>query len=131
MPITFPPQLFDFKSSVPASDFLLQPIVCIIKIRNSLFQLHYKINSETITFSMFLPRLAYPVQSCCSWSTAPASAFLKQATFSIIKLDILYCNFSSKSILKRLLSPCSYPGQLILSQAAALCLQVTDGGWYA
>ena len=114
----------DFKSSVPASDFLLQPIVCIIKIRNSLFQLHYKINSETITFSMFTPRLAYSVPNCCSWSTAPASAFSKQQLLVSYKLDILYCNFSSTLLLKWLLSPCVCLGWLILSQAAALCLQL-------
>ena len=33
-------------------------------------QLHFKINSETITFSMFLPRLADPVPGCCSLSTS-------------------------------------------------------------
>ena len=134
-----------------------------------------------ITFSMFLPRLAYPVPSCCSWSTAPAIAFLKQPTFRIIKiktyftatsvqnqlwndcflrvfaqigwscpellltalclqlllqlswnnqlfislkLETLYCNFRSSSILEWLLSQCSSPGWLILYQAAVFCLQV-------
>ena len=35
----------------------------------SLMQLQFKINSETITFSMFLPRLADSLPSCCSLST--------------------------------------------------------------
>ena len=50
----------------PALDFLKQPTFCVIKIRKSLLQLQFTINSETITFSMFLPRLADPVPSCCS-----------------------------------------------------------------
>ena len=39
-------------------------------------QLQFTINSETITFSMFLPRLADPVPSCCSspYSTLSCSA---------------------------------------------------------
>ena len=53
----------------PAPDFLKQPTFCVIKIGKYLLQLQFKINSETMTFPMFLPRLADPVPGCFSLST--------------------------------------------------------------
>ena len=46
-----------------------QPTLCVMKIIKSLMQRQFKINSETSTFSMFLPRLADFLPSCCSLST--------------------------------------------------------------
>ena len=73
-------------STAPASAFLKQPSFSFIRIQHSLLQLQYKITSEIIAFSVCLPRLTDPVPSYCSLSTAPASAFLKQPTFCIIKI---------------------------------------------
>ena len=74
-------------------------------------QLQFKINSEMIAFSVYLPRLTDPVPSCCSLSTAPASTSLKQPTFYIIKIRNyllqLQIKFNSE---KWLLSQCCYPG---------------------
>ena len=73
-------------STAPTSAFLKQPTFSIIKIRHSLLQLPIIINSEKIAFSVCLPRLAVPLPSCCSLSTAPTPTSLIQPTFCIIKI---------------------------------------------
>ena len=84
--LAYPVQSCCSWSTAPTSAFVKQPTFNIIKIRQSLLQIQCKINSKMIAFSMCLHRFADAVPSCCSLSTAPASAFLKQPTFSIIKI---------------------------------------------
>ena len=139
--LAYPVQSCCSWSTAPTSAFVKQPTFNIIKIRQSLLQIQCKINSKMIAFSMCLHRFADAVPSCCSLSTAPASAFLKQPTFRIIKnLKLLLQNqikFNSEMItfpmfLPRLSDPvsscCSMStGWLILFQASAPCLWVANG----
>ena len=84
--LAYPVQSCCSWSTAPTSAFVKQPTFNIIKIRQSLLQIQCKINSKMIAFSMCLHRFADAVPSCCSLSTAPASAFLKQPTFHIVKI---------------------------------------------